>query len=469
MPRSPREVANGERDMNSDTRAASSEPLNIRLASALFDLQLAEPKRSARTVLKTVSLLFLILLVWAAVAKLDIVAVAQGRLVPKTYVKIVQPAEGGIIREILVEEGEAVSAGQVLARLDPTVNSADSRATASDLGLARLQLRRIESELAGKPMSKLPDDDPTLFAQVDAQRANHRQAFLDSLAQETAAHQRASGELDAAVELVRKLEAVVPSYERTAQAYEKLAKDKLVGELQAEEHRRAAIEQSQNLEAQRATVASLQATVAERQQAVAQLKSAYASDLSQLRLETHTNFTRLTQQKEKLTFQGGLLELRAPQAGIVKELATTTLGAVVQPGTVLLSLVPHDEPLMGEVLIENKDIGFVAPGQPVRIKLAAYQFQKYGMLEGTVRTVSADSSSTTSRTNARESGPPDSASLAFKALIDLKSQNLRVDSKDFSLAAGMQVSAEIVQGKRTVLEYLLSPVQRVVSEAGMER
>ena len=455
--------------MNATTPVKSREPLNVRIASALFDIQHADPSRSARVVLKTVCGLFAALLIWAAIAQLDIVAVAQGRLVPKTYVKIVQPAEAGIIREILVEEGQSVKAGQVLVRLDPTVNTADSRATTSDLGLARLQLRRIEAELAGKPMAKLAEDDATLFAQVDAQRASHRQSFLDSLAQETAAQQRASKELDAAMELVRKLEAVVPSYERTAKAYEKLAKDKLVGELQAEEHRRDAIEQAQNLEAQRATVASLQATVSERQQAIAQLKSRYASDLSQLRLETQSDITRLTQQQEKLTYQGGLLELRAPQAGVVKDLATTTLGAVVQPGTVLLSLVPHDEPLVGEVLIENKDIGFVVPGQPVRIKLAAYQFQKYGMLEGTVRTVSADSSSTTSRTNARENAPPDSSALAFKALIDLKTQNLPVESLHLPLAAGMQVSTEIVQGKRTVLEYLLSPVQRVVSDAGMER
>lgn len=455
--------------MNTASGTQPVEPFTIRLASALFELQQTEPTRSARVVLKTVCVLFLVLLAWAVFAKLDIVAVAQGRLVPKTYVKIVQPAEAGIIREILVQEGQRVAKGQVLVRLDPTVNAADARATTSDLGLARLQLRRIESELAGRPLTKMSGDDATLFAQVDARRASHRQAFLDSLAQETAARQRAIKELAAATELARKLEATLPSYERTAQAYEKLARDKLVGTLQAEEHRRVAIEQAQNLEAQRATLASLQAAVSERQQAIAQLKSNYASELSQLRLETQANITRLTQQQDKLTFQGGLLELRAPQTGIVKELATTTLGAVVQPGSVLLSLVPHDEPLVGEVLIDNKDVGFVAPGQRVRIKLAAYQFQKYGMLEGTVRIVSADSSSAASGTNARESVPPDSTSLAFKALIDLKTQNLPVDSKHLPIAAGMQVSAEIVQGNRTVLEYFLSPVQKVVNEAAMEK
>jgi HlyD family secretion protein len=151
---------------------------------------------------------------------------------------------------------------------------------------------------------------------------------------------------------------------------------------------------------------------------------------------------------------------------VVKELATTTLGAVVQPGTVLVSLVPENEPLWAEVLIENKDIGFVAADQPVRVKLVAYQFQKYGMLEGIVRTVSADSSMPTElapQGGARENAP------VFKALVELGDQRLWANGLALPLAAGMQVSAEIKQDKRTVLEYLLSPVQRVVSEAGTER
>jgi len=143
----------------------------------------------------------------------------------------------------------------------------------------------------------------------------------------------------------------------------------------------------------------------------------------------------------------------APQVGIVNELATTTIGAVVQPGTVFLTLVPHDEQLLAEVLIENKDAGFVAIGQPVRVKVAAYQFQTYGMLSGRVKTVSADSSSS----GGKQAVDASQAALTFKALIELDSQRLRIH--DLPLAAGMQLSAEIVQGRRTVLEYLPSASQ----------
>jgi hemolysin D len=450
--------------------AVAEEPLTLRIASALFDIESAEPARTTRGVLKVVCALVAVLFLWACIAKLDIVAVAEGRLVPQTYVKIVQPAEAGIIREILVEEGSLVERGQVLVRLDPTVNTADSTATRRELAMQRLQLRRIEAELAGETMARAAGDDSLLFAQAEAQHAANRRSHLDAIATERAARSSAERELDAARELLEKLEKTLPSYERSADAYEKLAGEQLMGALQAEERRREALEKAQDLEAQRATVASLQATIAQHSQRLAQLQSANTSELNRARIDAVAAITRLEQQNGKLQFQQQLLELRAPQAGIVKDLATSTVGAVVQPGTVLLSLVPQNEPLLAEVAIENKDIGFVRPDQPVRVKLAAYPFQKYGLLEGVVKTVSADSSTSEARGGGTiEDARSASRDFSFKALIELRDQDLAANDLVLPLAAGMQVSAEIMQGERTVLEYLLSPVQRVAAEAARER
>jgi HlyD family secretion protein len=131
--------------------------------------------------------------------------------------------------------------------------------------------------------------------------------------------------------------------------------------------------------------------------------------------------------------------------------------------------------LIAEVSIQNEDIGFVRPGQAVRVKLATYPFQKYGTLDGVVKTVIADSShqqQQETKPNAepsRDDAPTPSGGLTFKAMIELRTQSLRAGAAQLPLAAGMQLSAEIVEGKRTVLEYLLSPVQKVTSEAGMER
>ncbi|MGE0113806.1 MAG: HlyD family type I secretion periplasmic adaptor subunit [Steroidobacteraceae bacterium] len=450
-----------------------------RIRSALFEIAMNQPEQAPRWTMWTITVLFSLLVFWAIFAKLDIVAVAEGRLVPQTYVKIVQPSTAGIVREILVKEGDEVTQGQVLARLDPTENTADRTAVTRELDIQKLQVRRIDAELASQPLARQDSDDALLFAQAEAQRKSHRQAYLDSVDQHQAVKDRTIKELAAANEVLRKLERTMPSYQRSAEAYEKLAKQKMVGELQAEEMRRAAIENQQDLQAQHATVSSLEATVTESKKSLAQLKSAYESDLHTLRMQAISQISQLEQQQTKVQFQQSNLELKAPQAGIVKELATTTIGAVVQPGTVLVSLVPKNEPLLAEVMIDNQDIGFVKPGQEVRLKLAAYPFQRYGMVDGVVKTVIADSQLQNSKqidsqkinkenpnTNT-ESGV--ASTMTFKATIELGRQSLMVNESSLPLAAGMQLSAEIIEGKRTVLQYLLSPVQRVASEAGMER
>ena len=153
----------------------------------------------------------------------------------------------------------------------------------------------------------------------------------------------------------------------------------------------------------------------------------------------------------------------------MKDLATHTPGTVVAPGTILMTIVPVGEKLRAEVWVSNDDIGWVHTAQPARIKLASFQFQKYGMLEGTVAQVSADSTeapnpNTRSGSLAGRDRPV--GALAFRTLIDLEQQQLESDGQRYSLAPGMQVIAEIHLGERSVLEYLLSPVRKAFHEAG---
>jgi HlyD family secretion protein len=442
------------------------------IRSALFEIATEEPNHAPQWVVRAVGVLFAVLCVWAVFAELDIVADAQGRLIPQTYVKIVQPADAGLVREILVTEGDLVEEGQVLARLDPTMSAANVKAIEHDLAVQQLQLRRFESELGDNPMTSANGDDAALFAQVRAQREAHRREFTESVAGEKAARDRASKELKAAQQLLEKLEKTLPSYQRSAAAYEELVGRQLVSALLAEEKTREALEKAQDLEVQRATVASLEAAVEESVRRLQQVTAAYENGLHSDRIAAVVRIGQLEQDLVRAKFQQEHLELRAPQAGIVKELSTTTIGAVVQPGTVLLSLVPAEEPLLAEVLIENKDIGFVRSGQTVRLKLDTYPFQKYGMLQGVVQTVSADSQSggwQGSASQSREQLERSGQALTFKAVVQLLDQHLLIDGASLPLAAGMQLHAEIVEGRRTVLEYLLSPLRRVVSEAGQER
>jgi len=429
----------------------------------LLAIQQSPPPKLPRVVFFVVATLFATLLAWSVLGRLDIVAVAEGRLVPESYTKIVQPAEAGLIKEVLVSEGQSVEQGQVLIRLDPTLAGADDLSLGSELASRRLALRRIDAELRGTRLLPRPGDDPGLLAQVQLQALTHRQAYLDALAQEHASRERALHDLRAAQETLAKLRSTSVLVQQSADAHRRLAAEGFYSPLSSNEKEREAIEQAQDLKAQVAGVQGLQSTLAAQDKKIAALSSNFRNQLQTERTEVMGQLAKLEQDSRKLKFKAGLLELRAPQAGIVKDIATTTVGAVVQPGMILLTLVPRDEPLVAEVQIRNDDVGFVQVGQPVKLKIAAYPFQKHGLLEGLVKTVAADAQSGDSVTH---QGSPQ----GYKAVVALGSQALLSEGvTPLRLESGMQVAAEIQQGQRTVLEYLLSPVQRVTQEAGRER
>jgi hemolysin D len=156
----------------------------------------------------------------------------------------------------------------------------------------------------------------------------------------------------------------------------------------------------------------------------------------------------------------------------VKDLATHTAGTVAASGTILMTLVPEDDKLIAEVWVSNQDVGFVHPGQETKLKLAAFQFQKYGLLQGKVLHVNADATeapSPNTRSDALTGRDRPMGPLVFRALIELASQALTTDGQRYALQPGMQVAGEIHLGTRTILEYLLSPVQKAFHEAARER
>lgn len=432
----------------------------------IIGVQEQSPSPLPRTVLYSLLALFAMIVIWACLGRLDMVAVAQGKLVPQSFLKIVQPAESGVVREILVKEGEEVGAGQVLVRMDARLSDADGRTLFSELHRKRLQLRRIETELTGVSMQRQADDPRDLFIQTEAQLQARRQAHADALGGERATLLKTQHDLNSAIEIREKLQKTLPIYKDQADAWNKLASEGYAGKLLAMERQRTYMENEQDLRAQSQNVASLGALVAQSEKRIAQINSNYRQQLQNERIETAALYHKLQQDWDKQQHRHSLLELKAPQAGIVKDLATHTPGTVVAPGTILLTLVPHDEPLVAEVWVGNADAGFVQADQKARVKVAAYPFQKYGLLDGTVRQVSADAQERS------DSGNPAGRSVqdaAYRALITLANSHLESHSRQLRLVPGMQVSAEIHLGTRTVLEYLLSPVQRIAHEAGRER
>jgi HlyD family secretion protein len=440
-------------------------------APALMRAQSAPPPPFVGWMTWTLLLLFACLLAWAVFARLDIVAVAQGKLVPQTYLRIVQPYEQGIVKEILVREGEAVKAGQVLLRMDARLSDADRNVTENDLKTKALQLRRIDAEMAGAQMQRQSGDDTTLFAQVETQFRSRRQAYQDAVDAERAALSKARQELKSALEVEGKLRQALPIHKETAEGWDKLAKEGFAGRLLAQEKVRVYLESAQDLKAQTQNVESLKAAIAQAEKRLAQITSNYRQQLQTERVDTALQAHRLREELVKQEHRTGLLELKAPQAGVVKDLATHTMGTVTASGAILMTLVPANEPLVAEVWVNNDDVGFVRAGQPVKVKLMAFQFQKYGMAEGKVRRVSADASENqqASPASVEITRAKSAAPLTYKTLVEMKSQDLIAQGVKYALAPGMQVAAEIHLGERTVLEYLLSPITKAFHEAGRER
>lgn len=435
---------------------------------AIIRLQEQLPSPLPRAVLQASIVLMVLLIVWAAFGKLDIVAVAHGKLVPHSYAKIVQPAEQGIVREILVREAQRVKAGEVLMRMDSAFSDADQKSLLSQYHARRLSLRRIDAELADALLERVADDPPDLYEQAWARQVANRQALTSALQVEEEALRRANSELAVATQTRDKLSALLPTYQTEEKAYEELQAKGLVGRLALAEKSRERIEVEQNLRAQAHSMESARALIAQSKHRIEQITSEYHRALRAERTETASALSQLEQELAKEDRRQELLELRAPQDGIINNLATHTTGTVVSPGTVLMTLVPVDERLRAEVWVDNEDIGFVHPGQLTKLKLAPFRFQKYGMLEGSVATVSADSASPDDRVDSG-TGVRSSGTAVYKTLVDLTASKLQSEAGTFDLSPGMQVSAEIHLGRRTVLEYVFSPVGKAFREAARER
>jgi hemolysin D len=451
--------------------AAETDPLDF--APSIVRLQEKSPAPLGRAVLKSVMLLFLGIIVWAIFGRLDIVAVAEGKLVPQSYLKIVQPAEQGIVKEILIKEGEYVKKGQVLMRMDSAISNAEGKSLASEASKLCLALRRIDAELGGKSLLRETGDPSDVFSHVFAQYQANRRAYESQLEEQRSVLDKARNELAGAKEIKTKLEMVLPHYREQERSYATLLKEGHVAKLEATDKQRERIEKEQDLRSQEFAIKSTQATINQAQKKINQITADYRRQLQTERVEAAAQLEKVNQDLAKQRYRNDLLELKAPQDGVVKDLATHTVGTVATPGTILMTLVPQNESLRAEVWVTNEDIGFVRPGQKVKLKLSTFTFQKYGMIDGLVEQVSADSSdngnSEKTDQQAASTNSKTGGKLVYKTLVTMTNQQLVVDGVRHKLTPGMQVSAEIKLGTRSVVEYLFSPVTKAFHEAGRER
>lgn len=419
--------------------------------------------------------LFVIALAWSIFGKIDIVAVAPGRVIVSDRTKLVQPLENSVIRRILVKEGDHVQAGQPLVELDPTAASADKasfsqarRAAHSEWARSRAlqqmllnperpaQIRQaLAAYLTAKdlPPEWTTDDTTDAQAQVAAEWSDIT-ARLARLASE---HQRRLAEIATVRSMIGKLDATVPIARQREQDFKKLADQGFMSGHANQDRTRERIELERDLATQHARLNEAQAALREAEQTrhayLAETRRALSDRQAQGDLKRQQN----GQEWNKATQREQLATLKSPVAGTVQQLATHTEGGVVTEAQALMVIVPDSAHVSAEVTLENKDIGFVVPGQDVTIKLETFTFTRYGTVKGTVNKVTQDAVTDEKR------------GAIFPALITLNQRFIDVDGRQIRLAPGMNLTAEIKTGERRVIEYLLSPIQRAGNESLRER
>jgi HlyD family secretion protein len=373
-----------------------------------------------------------------------------------------------VVKDILVREGDHVLAGQVLLRMEGTEAVTDVQKLLRAKTRSELALQRFRAELDDSPFRPNDGAPQALADEAISLYQADREALGTRLAEETARLNKARQELAAAEQRKIAVAAVLPYYRKQEESLTRLATKGLSSQFKADETQRKRIEKEQELETEKHLIDSARAAIELSKKRLDSIRAKHALELRNQQEKVTERLEQLKLDIRKQQHRKSQLALRAPQDGVIKELATHTMGTVVQPGTILASLIPLRAPLQAEVWVSNADIGFVRPGQEVQLKLAAYPFQKYGMLEGRVTYISPVAQSAL---EARHAGlpAPMQSSLRYRTLVDIDTQSLNQDGHRYPLAAGMRTTAEIRLGTRTVAEYLLSPISKAWHEAGRER
>lgn len=396
-------------------------------------------------------------LAWATISQVDTVAVAEGRLVPSGRLRSVEAGEVGFVRAIQVKEGQYVKAGQVLIALDPTLADADAGAARTELSTASLVRARANALLAYSSgrgaalITPLGADPQAVEAerQLVAARISEHQARRGGLVERRAAAQATVRLTEANI---GRLEATIPLAAQQMQAYETLAEKGYSSKLRLLQERERAINLRQDLRVERARRDEARAQVASIDRELGQIAGAFRGQAAQERADAEGVVATRGEAVRKADQRQTLQTLTAPVSGRVQEVAVTTIGETAEAGKALVTIVPDGEDLVVEALVLNKDVGILRPGAAVAVKLEAYPFTRHGTLPGVLEYVSPDSIVDERR------------GLVFPARIRLTGK-----SSAMRLSPGMSAVAEIVTGRRRVIEYLFSPVAKAVSEAGRER
>ena len=416
------------------------------------------PPLYSRLLAGSLSLLVFGMIGWAHFSKVDEVATAQGELVPSAQVRPVRALEGGIINEIRVKEGDHVEKGDVLIVQDPNLNQADVTRLQNVSQAVKQDIARLKAESSGQTRAGSALQDQLLTARL--RDFDSRQAGAKADAQRQLA---AISEARAQLEKLQGNYTNAQTALKNSQEREASLRSLVDGAIPRFDY----LEAKDRLTAAEDRVNSLQKEIQGQQQAIRQAEQAYQSaQQTTNRVSSERQgevLDHLKQRQEELAnLEGQLAQaqlktqgqvITAPVAGKVYDVQTTLGERSVSPGQELLSILPADEDLLLEVKVLNRDIGFISVGMPVKVKLATFPFQEFGVVEGEVAQISPNA------TVDKDLGP------VFKTKVKLKQREILVHGKPVELTPGMAATAEIVTRQRSVLTFLLEPITRRFDEA----
>ncbi|MEM1141633.1 MAG: HlyD family type I secretion periplasmic adaptor subunit [Pseudomonadota bacterium] len=414
-----------------------------------------EPLR-ARTLLYGVSLAVVCLIAWAAVGEVDEVTRGQGKVIPSRQVQILGSQDGGIIRELLVREGDKVERGALLLRLDETRSQASLGENRAELIGLSVRASRLQAVVEGTRFEPTTEMRAAAAASVEQEQS----LFDSTLAEIQVQQEIARGQLAQRGEELSELKAREDQLDtERALAQQELdvtrpmVRSGAVSQVEILRLERELNRAVGELAQTRAQIKRVQASISEAEDRVRSVGLEYENDAREQLNETTIRINALRELGAGLSDRVQQTNVTAPVRGTVKQLFYNTVGGVVLPGRDIIELVPTDDTLLLEVRVRPQDIAFVAPGQLANVKVTAYDFVVYGGLEGRVETIGAD-------TVLDENEDP---------YYQVTVRTNRVDfGPDNPIIPGMTVEVDVITGKKTVLSYLLKPVlrarQRALSE-----
>jgi hemolysin D len=425
--------------------------------------------RTARGTIWVISSMFAAGLAAMGLIPIDRVVTAQGKVVSKVPLLVVQPLETSVVRSIDVTEGQSVRSGEVVARLDPTFAMADAGALEAQVSTLQAEVLRMQAEAAGHPFT-FTDSDPNLSLQASiyGQRQSEHDFKRETYQQRINGLQAAVARALADADAYRARKAVAEQIVSVRKELERHQVGSTLLSLSATDN---LLETERGLANATETVESarrdLEALKAEREA----YEQNWLAEVSQKLSEQTQKLADAREQLNKARLRRQLVELRANLDATVLTVAKVSIGSVLQSGDQFITLVPTNAPLEVEGNILGHDGGFVQAGASVAIKFDTFPFSQYGLAHGTVRTISADSFSGQDDVKTRSGSVParpDGTEPFYRSRITIDDVQLYNVPAAFRIVPGMPVTADIMIGKRTVLTYLLGRILPVASEAMRE-